>query len=61
MNFLILLGDLNAEVGKEDIFKLIILNETLFKISSGSGVRVVNLVTSKILIVKSMMLPYCNM
>jgi hypothetical protein len=39
----ILLGDLNAEVGREDIFKLTIGNESIHKISND---RVVNFATS---------------
>jgi hypothetical protein len=35
----ILLGDVNAKVGREDIFKLIIGNERLHKISNDNGVR----------------------
>jgi hypothetical protein len=49
----ILLGDFNAKVGKEDIFKLIIDNESLYEASNGNGVRVVNFVTLKNLIAKS--------
>jgi hypothetical protein len=37
----ILLGDFNARVGKEDIFKPAIGNESLHEISNDSGVRVV--------------------
>jgi hypothetical protein len=51
----ILLGDFNANVGKEDIFKPKVGNENLHKISNDNGVRVVNFATSKNLIVKSMM------
>jgi hypothetical protein len=47
----ILLGDFNAKVGREDIFKPTILNESLHEISNDSGV--VNFVASKILTVKS--------
>jgi hypothetical protein len=42
-----LLGDCNAKVGKEDIFKQTIGNESLNKISNGNEVRVVNFATSK--------------
>jgi hypothetical protein len=38
-----LLGGLNANVGREDIFKPIIGNESLHEISNDNGVRVVNL------------------
>jgi hypothetical protein len=46
-----LLGDFNAKVGKEDIFKPIIGNESLYEASNDNGVRVVNFATSKNLIV----------
>jgi hypothetical protein len=51
----ILLGDFNAKVGKEDIFKLIIENESLHEISNDNGFRFVNFATSKRLGVKSTM------
>jgi hypothetical protein len=44
----ILLGDLYAKVGREDIFKLTIGKENLYEISNRNGVRVVNIATSKI-------------
>jgi hypothetical protein len=47
----ILLGDFNAKVGREDIFKPTIGNESLHEISNDNGVRVVNFATSKNLIV----------
>jgi hypothetical protein len=43
----IMLGDFNANVGMEDIFKPIIGNESLHEVSNGNGVRVVNFATSK--------------
>jgi hypothetical protein len=43
-----LLGDLNAEVVKEDIFKPTFGNESLHEISNDNGVRVVILATTKI-------------
>jgi hypothetical protein len=43
----------NVEVGREDIFKLTIGNESLHEISKDNGVRVVNVATSKNLIAKS--------
>jgi hypothetical protein len=46
----ILLGDLNAKVGTEDIFKPTIGNESLLEISNDNGVGVVNFATSKNLI-----------
>jgi exonuclease III len=39
----ILLGDFNAKVGREDIFKPTIGNESLYEISNDNGVRLVNL------------------
>jgi hypothetical protein len=50
-----LLGDFNAKVGKEDIFKPTIGNKTLHETSNDNGVRVVNFATSKNLTVKSTM------
>jgi hypothetical protein len=55
-----LLGDLNAKVGREDICKPTIGNESLHEISYDNGERVVNFATSKILVVKSTMLPHHN-
>jgi hypothetical protein len=49
----ILLGDLNANVGREDIFRPIIFNESLHEASNDNGVRVENFATSKNLIVMS--------
>jgi hypothetical protein len=43
----ILLGDFNAKVGREDIFKQTIGNESWHEISNDNGVRVVNFATSK--------------
>jgi exonuclease III len=56
----ILLGDFNAKVGREDILKPTIWNESLYEISKDNGVRVVNFATSKNLRVKSMMFPHRN-
>jgi endonuclease/exonuclease/phosphatase family metal-dependent hydrolase len=56
----ILLGDFNAKVGREDIFKPTIGNESLHEISNDNGVRLVNFATSKILRVKSTMFPHRN-
>jgi hypothetical protein len=55
-----LLGDFNATVGKEDIFKPTIGNESLHEISNDIGVRVVNFATSKNLIVESSLFPHRN-
>jgi hypothetical protein len=56
----ILLGDFNAKVGREDIFKSTIGHGSLHEISNDNGVRVVNFATSKNLAVKSMMFPHPN-
>jgi hypothetical protein len=58
----IMLEDFNAKVGKEDIFKPTIGNESLHEISNNNGVRLVNFATSKTLRVKSArtMFPHRN-
>jgi hypothetical protein len=56
----ILLGDFNAKVGREDIFKPTIGNESLHEISNDNGVRLVNYATSENLRVKSTMFPHHN-
>jgi hypothetical protein len=56
----ILLGDFNAKVGRGDIFKPTIGNESLHTTSNDNGVRVVNFTTSKNLTVKSMF-PHRNL
>ena len=53
----ILLGDFNAKVGSENIFKPPIRNESLHQDSNDNGVRIVNFATSKNL-VKSTMFPH---
>jgi hypothetical protein len=55
-----MLGDFNAKVGIEDFFKPTIWNENLHEINNHNGIRVVNFVTSKNLIVRTTMLPYRN-
>jgi exonuclease III len=54
----ILLGDFNAKVEREDIFKPIIGNKSLHEVSNDNGVRVVNFQTSKNQIVKSTTFPH---
>ena len=56
----IILGDFNAKVGRENIFKLTIGNESLHEDSNDNGIRIVNLATSKNLVVKNMMFPQRN-
>jgi hypothetical protein len=48
----VLLGDFNAKLGIEDLFKPINGSESLHEASNDNGVRVVNFETSKYLIVK---------
>jgi hypothetical protein len=57
-DMIILLGDFNVKVGREDIFKPTIGNESSHEISNDSGVRVVNFATSKNSVVKSTMFPH---
>jgi hypothetical protein len=56
----ILLGNSSAKVGREDIFKLITVNESFRENNNDNGVRVVNFATSKNLRVKSTMFPHHN-
>jgi len=49
----ILLGDFNVKVGRVNIFKLTIGNDSLPQDSNDNGVRIVNFATSKSLVVKS--------
>jgi hypothetical protein len=53
----ILLGDFNSKLGREDIFKLAIGNESLHETSNDNGVRVVNFAISKNLVVKEYNVP----
>ena len=55
-----LLGDFSAKVGTENIIKPTIGQESLHQDSNDNGVRLVNLVTSKNLVVKSTMFPHRN-
>jgi hypothetical protein len=54
----ILLGEFDAKVGRENIFRPIVGNESLHEINNDSGVRVVNFATSKNLVLKSAMFPH---
>ena len=56
----ILLGDFNAKVRREDIFKPTIGKESLHQDSNDNEVRIVNFGTSKTLVVKSTMFPHRN-
>jgi len=54
----ILLGDFNAKVGREIIFKPTIGQESFHQDSNDNGFRLVKFVTSKNLVVKSTMFPH---
>ena len=55
-----ILGDFHAKVGRENIFKPTIGQESLHQDSNDNGVRIVNFVTSKKPVVKSTMFPHQN-
>jgi hypothetical protein len=57
---IILSGDVNAKVGRENIFKPTSRNESLRQNSNDSGVRILNFTTSKTLVVKSTMFLHRN-
>jgi hypothetical protein len=48
-----LVGDIRAEVGKDNVLKLSVSNEILRENSNDNGVPVANFAISKILIIKS--------
>jgi len=52
---IILLGDFNAKVGRENVFQSTVGNESLHQDNNDNGVRIVNFPTSKNLVVKSVM------
>jgi hypothetical protein len=54
----ILVGDSNAKVGREDIFKPVIGSESLHEATNNNGFKVVNFATSKNLIVQSTTFPH---
>ena len=56
----ILLGVFNAKVGRENIFKPTIGNDSLHQDSNDKGVRIVNFSTSKCLVIKNAMFPHRN-
>ena len=55
-----LLGNFNAKVGRESIFKPTTGQESLHQDSNDNGVRLVNFATSKNLVVKSTMFSHRN-
>ena len=56
----ILLGEFNAKVGRENVFKQTFGNESLRQDSNDNGFRIVNFATTKNLVVKSTMFPHRN-
>lgn len=54
----IILGDLNAKIGKEHIFKPTIGNHSLHNTSNDNGIRLINFAISKELVIKSTMYPH---
>jgi len=56
----ILLGDFNAKVGRENVFKPTNGNESLHQHSNDNDVRIVTFATSKNLVVRGMMFPHRN-
>jgi len=56
----ILLGNFNAKVGRENIFKLATGNESLHQDSNDNSARIINFATSKNLVVESKMFPHRN-
>jgi hypothetical protein len=57
---IILLGDFNEKVRRENIFKPTTGKEGLHQDSNDNYVRIVNLATSKSLVVRSRMFPHRN-
>jgi hypothetical protein len=56
----IMLGDLSARIGRKDIFKPPIRNESLHESSDNNAIRIVNFATSKNLTIKSIMFLHRN-
>jgi len=56
----IVFGDFNAKVGRPNIFKPTIENESLYQGSNDNGVKIVNFATSKNLVVYSTMFLHQN-
>ena len=54
----IILGNFNAKVGRENIFKLTVGIESLHQDSDDNGVRIANFTTTKNLVLKSTMFPH---
>jgi len=56
----ILLGDVNAKLQREDIFKLTVGNESLHQDSNDDGVRIIKFATPENLVIKSTMFQHRN-
>jgi saccharopine dehydrogenase-like NADP-dependent oxidoreductase len=56
----ILVGDFNAKVERENIFKLTVGNESLHQEINDNVVRIVNFATSNNPVFERMMFPHCN-
>jgi len=54
----ILVGDFNAKVERDNIFKRTVGNESLHQDSNDNGVRIVNFASSNNLFVTSTMFPH---
>lgn len=54
----VVLGDLNAKVGKELIFKPTIGHHSLHEVSNNNGLNLIDFATSKDLVIKSTMFPH---
>jgi hypothetical protein len=55
-----MLGDINAKLGRGDIFKPTIENESIRQDSNDNGVRILNFATSKYLAIMSTLFPHRN-
>jgi len=56
----IILGDIKAKVGRENIFKATIGQESVQQDSNDNAVRLINFATSQNLVVKSTIFPHRN-
>jgi hypothetical protein len=56
----ILFEEFSADVGKEEIFKPTIRNESLHEISNSNEARIVNIATSKNITVRSRAFTHCS-
>jgi len=59
-HMIILLGDVNAKVRRENIFKPTSGNDSLRRSSNDNGVRIINFTTSESLVVRNTMSPHRN-